>query len=78
MAHDDDMTSTMERRASEYTRLAHTIMPLLNESPNPTKTLAELLMDCYRDGARDMHAAVTDILTPHIEGIEEAANELRR
>ena len=55
-----DLTVMMEQRFAEYQRMATTLAPLIASSPRPALVVADLLMQAYRDGGRDMHAAVME------------------
>ena len=56
------LESAMRQRSDQYLRVARTICDLVLTSPAPVLALHELLMDAYRDGGRDMHKAITEIL----------------
>jgi hypothetical protein len=59
MLSDLDLTALMQKRSEHYRRLAKLLTPMLQiDGRTPEAVVYALLMDAYRDGGRDMHAAV--------------------
>lgn len=59
-----ELSAAMDRRCIEYIALVQALRHEFPDVAFPAERIEQLLMDAYRDGGRDMYAAVNKTLAP--------------